>query len=428
MAIFASMTMTYALLSSMPMFVCGVLTLLLLLNLLQRHRRSLVALTVFMATATLLYIGHCVFFFHETAFIPFTDTLYCFCNLLVYPLYYLYIRSLSERRSPVWIVVAVTMPAAVCGTLVGIGYLQMSPSDTLHFIAQHLYHKPLPGMAATAVAEWSHHLVRVMFMVELVPIVMLSFRSMNRYDKTLERYYSFPGHRRLTWVKLMLVLFVMTSIISMVSNLVGRHFFDGQTPLLAIPSILFSTLLFGIGYVGMKQQGIEDIEELREDELREDELKEDELREDELKDEQQVQPDAAEAPLDLPDTVQQDAIAPAQPAVSLRDRIEELMNSEQLFLNPHLKLNDLVLQLGTNRNYVYQAINVEMGVSFAEYVNRKRVDYAADLLVSQPQLSNSEVATRSGFATPVSYYRHFKNFKGCSPNDFRQEHLAASPV
>ena len=79
--------MKYYLLASMPFFVCATLTAFMLLELAQRPRRALTALTVFMATATLLYFGHCVFFCHETRLISLTDTLYCFCNPLVYPLY-----------------------------------------------------------------------------------------------------------------------------------------------------------------------------------------------------------------------------------------------------------------------------------------------------------------------------------------------------
>ena len=97
------------------------------------------------------------------------------------------------------------------------------------------------------------------------------------------------------------------------------------------------------------------------------------------------------------------------------------MREEQLFLKPNFKLNDLVLRVGSNRNYVYNSINREMGVSFNEYVNRMRVDYAVALIDSDTELSLTEVGERSGFASATSFYRNFRLYKGCSPKEYRSD-------
>ena len=103
------------------------------------------------------------------------------------------------------------------------------------------------------------------------------------------------------------------------------------------------------------------------------------------------------------------------PVLPLGERIEQLVRGQQLFLDPQLKLTDLVQRLNTNRNYVYQAINIDMQMSFSEYVNRMRVDYAEQLIASHPDLSMQEVASRSGFASTVSFYRNFKAYRGHPP-------------
>ncbi|MBQ5506330.1 MAG: AraC family transcriptional regulator, partial [Prevotella sp.] len=94
--------MTYHLLASMPAFVCGTLTMVLLFDLIQWPQRSRCIMTIFMAVATLLYMGHFVYFTHETQLLPITDTIYCTCNPLVFPLYYVYIKSLTERHLLRW--------------------------------------------------------------------------------------------------------------------------------------------------------------------------------------------------------------------------------------------------------------------------------------------------------------------------------------
>ena len=81
-------------LSTLPLMVCIFWSAVLLLDLIATPAKLRMWLLAFMATATFLYLGHAVFFAHLNAVIPFTDTLYCACNLLVFPLYHLYLKGL----------------------------------------------------------------------------------------------------------------------------------------------------------------------------------------------------------------------------------------------------------------------------------------------------------------------------------------------
>ena len=374
--------MTYHLLASMPAFVCGTLTMVLLFDLIQWPQRSRCIMTIFMAVATLLYMGHFVYFTHETQLLPITDTIYCTCNPLVFPLYYVYIKSLTERHLHRWHVTLLVLPAIICGIMVGIAYWQTPDETVILFINQYLFHSPITRgghETGTMALIVSHNIAKIVFCLEIIPILVLGIRRINRYDKMLEQYYSSPEQKQLKWVKMMLILFVITTIISLISFAIGRHYFIGKITKLAVPATLYTLLLFSIGYVGTKQQGIE---EWNEDEEEEEETKE----------------------------------LPSLPmGNNLPERIERLMDEEQLYLNPQLKLKDLVSQLNTNRNYVYHAINVEMGFSFAEYVNRKRVAHAEKLMKEHANMPLSEVATLSGFASATSFYRNFRKLRGCSP-------------
>ena len=148
---------------------------------------------------------------------------------------------------------------------------------------------------------------------------------------------------------------MVTSVFSIVFSIIGRHHFADSIWLLAIPSTLFSVLLFAIGMIGNRQAfGIEDIEE---------------------------------------DEKQTDEVVNEQPVIKeLRVKIEQLMEEEQLFRQPNFKIVDLVQQLGTNRNYIYQAINREMKMSFSEYINRMRIAHACAIIDETPRMSLTEVA------------------------------------
>ena len=95
-----------------------------------------------------------------------------------------------------------------------------------------------------------------------------------------------------------------------------------------------------------------------------------------------------------------------------------------------LKIADVVSRLGTNRNYIYIAINREMGMSFNEYINRMRVAYAQALMDENPRMSLTEVAEKSGFNSATSFYRNFKLYMDCTPSDYQKRgaSIAASTL
>lgn len=108
--------------------------------------------------------------------------------------------------------------------------------------------------------------------------------------------------------------------------------------------------------------------------------------------------------------------------MSLREQIEHLMKVEEAFLQPNLKISDMAQRLGSNRNYIYEAINKEMGMSFSEYVNRLRVAHSQELMKKHPDMLLGEVAVKSGFSSTVSFYRSFKKYVGCAPKEWQSDH------
>ena len=78
------------LMASLPMIVCAQWTLVLLIDWIRERKTVKAYLMVFMATATLLYAGHYVYFTKTVALMSLADVPYRFCNLLVYPLFLLW--------------------------------------------------------------------------------------------------------------------------------------------------------------------------------------------------------------------------------------------------------------------------------------------------------------------------------------------------
>ena len=367
------------LVSSLPMIVCGVLSVLIVLSLYDCRNMAKTRLLFFMATATLLYLAHFIYFNRLMAVIPLTDAIYCFCNLAVFPLYYLYIEELTDYRPNRWRQAICLLPSLLGGMAVGLLYILMDRQEMTLFIEHYLYGNEFASLSGLTFWQAMIHVaVRIVFALQVPLVLYFGFRRITAYNAVVETNYSDIEGKRIVWVKTLLVLFAVTSLVSFVFNLIGRQRFIDEAVPLAIPAVLFSMLLLLIGHVGLNQRfSVQDIE--------------------------------AEVFLESEPIPEDCAYS------ELLEKIRKLMSEEKLYLYPNLKVSDLARLLNSNRNYIYNAINVEMGISFSDYINSQRIDYASQLLKAHPELSINDVMFKSGFTSTSAFYRNFKKFKGITP-------------
>ena len=375
--------MKMTLILSLPATVCTIMAFLLILNLLSKWNKPQFKLLVFMLVSMLLYTAHFFFFKGLTYAIPFSDTIYCFCNPAVYPLFYIYVEELTVRHPNRLRHFFYLLPALVCFVAVGGLYLMMSQSETTHFIERYLYHDeymPLQG------PEWwqglAHLLVKIVFALEIPPVLYYGWKRISEYNHIVENNYSDIEDKAVSSLRPLLILLAGASIVSFICNAVGRYHFSEIDWLVIIPAAVFSLLFLLIGHVGLNQQF-----------------------------------SACDMEWDLYSPEDYGS----EYTNELSSKLVRLLNEEQFYLKPNLKINDLARRLNTNRNYIYNAINVEMGISFSELINRKRIDYAVRMIDEYPTKHLNEVAVESGFSSISTFYRNFKLYRRCSPSDFQLE-------
>ena len=105
-------------------------------------------------------------------------------------------------------------------------------------------------------------------------------------------------------------------------------------------------------------------------------------------------------------------------ADELMAQISELMESRQLYLQPRLKVSDLVTVLGTNSQYISYCINRKTGGSFTDFVNDYRIRYAQKVLKENPDIKMLDLAERAGFSSDVSFFRNFKLRTDLTPSQW----------
>ena len=374
--------MIYNLFTSLPLMVCGIAVTQLLLTARKRTNKAIRWLLLWAVATMLLYGCHFIYFNHFVSWMPMTDTLYVMMNLLVYPLFLLYISAVTDReplhrqKTVQGLIVGIPL---VAGIVVGWLYAAMNDAQTAQFVSNYLYHgheeklKGLPLYQA-----WTHIGCHVVFAIQVVCVIVLGFKRIRRFNKTIQQLYADTENKEMEYIPTILVLFIVTSLVSVVFNILGKEVFV-DTVILGIPSLVFSILIFSLAWVGMQQDfTIRSIPEEQEQET---------------------------------DCQENTVVTPSANSIQIYERLETMMYEQQTFLNHDLQLNDVAKLLGTNRTYLLQALSSCAHMTFKEYINRKRIAHAEKLIAESPQTPKTEIATLSGYNSMSAFYRNFGLYK-----------------
>ena len=337
--------MLYTIFCILPCMTCLLWLVIFLLGY-RQHDSAKRQLTLFVAVCTVLYGCHAAFFSGVES--RWLEGIWVLCSMNVYPLYYLYICRLT--CSPIR---PVTKVCIALGSVVALWYA-FSPS---------------------VVSSWARQIV---FAVQVVTVVYFGWRRLHRFDEQLHETYADMENKSTSHVRVLLAFFLIISLCSAVVNVLGRELFVGG--LIAIPSLLFSVMLFAICYIGYLRQFSS--EQFCRD----------------IQTDMVVDGGKENYPEELP------------------TQLKKLMEEKRLYLQYDLKIVDVARELGVCRTYISACINQTAKCSFSEYINRMRIDYASALMRQHPEKKMVEIAEASGYQNEQSFYRNFRKYTGSTPN------------
>lgn len=105
---------------------------------------------------------------------------------------------------------------------------------------------------------------------------------------------------------------------------------------------------------------------------------------------------------------------------SIEEKLSMLIEENMLFLNPDLTLETLSMRLAINRTYLGMYFR-SREITFYQYINTLRVEYAYKLMLAHPDLSIREISEQSGFRSQTTFRKVFQEVKGCLPSDVKRE-------
>lgn len=379
------------------MFVCAMLSVEILLALTRHFHASRVWLLAWSVATTVLYACHMLYFCRIEQVLPYTEPVYMTCHLMVYPLFLIYIsrltseRPLSERWP--WMAMLLGLPVAL-GLGVGVLNFLMDDAQQQQFIRNYLYG---PGCSLLhGLPLWQarlHGACSVVFTLFVVLTCIMGSRMLRRYNRQLEQFYADTEQRHQRMLQKMLWVMVVCSMFSIFVNIIGRQQFHGSSLGLVFASLIFSSVLFAIGWQGMTNRFTID---------------------DMLHDMQEPKADGTGADSGE-DTHEQEGYL-GEPAASdselreLMERIRSVTEEERLYLQHDLNLNMLAVHVGTNRTYLQRALRQQQHMTFSEFINRQRIAYAQQLQRDDPSVRKEELAWRSGYASLSAFYQNYRRY------------------
>lgn len=104
----------------------------------------------------------------------------------------------------------------------------------------------------------------------------------------------------------------------------------------------------------------------------------------------------------------------AQMTEAAKDELEKKIRYQlverQLYLNPNLKMDDLVDAVESNRKYVSLVMNERFG-SFFETLNNLRAEVALAYSENHPEATQEDIALHSGFGSVKTYRRNMEGYE-----------------
>ena len=117
-------------------------------------------------------------------------------------------------------------------------------------------------------------------------------------------------------------------------------------------------------------------------------------------------------------------VAPAQPAGGMTPDELFLEKLNQLILDNlssgELNVTFLTQEMGISRTPLYAKLKALTNLGVNDYINRMRIEKSVELLLHS-SLPISEISERVGFEYHRYFSTLFKQVKGMSPRQFRQE-------
>jgi AraC-like DNA-binding protein len=291
------------------------------------------------------------------------------------PLFYLYVRSLTNQKANLKKQLLHFVPAIVCAIYVLPFWMQSSElkKDFL--------------MNAGQQNSTEATVFPVLIVLQEVIYITLSLILVARHSRQIKNECSTLQKTSLHWIRNLIGAYILITIIFIFARFVNspvRPFHVGSTSVAAF--------VFALGYLGLRQPVVF----------------------------------SSSAKSNDAKKYQKSGLTEER-ADRLVQRVLDVMQTEKPFVQSDLTLQDLAKQLSVSTHHLSQLLNESLGRTFFDFVNSHRVEEAKKQL-HDPQndhLTILAIAYQVGFNSKSHFNLAFKKHAGMTPTQFRNQNPQA---
>ncbi|MEM7641987.1 MAG: helix-turn-helix transcriptional regulator [Pseudomonadota bacterium] len=311
--------------------------------------------------------------------------------LMLAPLFWLYVRALTtEGRARDVSHKALHMAPPLLGLCVTVLFLATPDAVLVALEAgQPIDHALVPILTAGGLT------VAVLFHAQICLYLALVVRLLRRYTTRLKALFSSTESRELRWLWWIVAVatgFVVFNVAAVVSQLMGLRLLPRGLLEAPLVDIFASVAIFWVlALWGLRQKpGLD--------------------------------PAAAEPSAAGRHKYERSALSEER-AQRLARKVGAAMRNDRVYRDPNLSLWDLSTHIGVTSNHLSQTLNETLGANFFDYVNRWRIEDAAQRIRTTDETILA-IAYEVGFNSKSSFYKAFKRHMGKTPSALRDERVA----
>lgn len=343
----------------------------------------------------------------DTNYVVFMDLVFRISGTLILPAMTGYFyrtigRTISAKRVitiliPTFVtLVSCTLLLSLFGTSVAATFLKSFNADSLREIPI------LYGINYKSYYFWYIVLFDSLFIIQCLIMIVMSSIMIYSNGFKLEEFFNRVKSRTLSSFNAECVVAFLLMLLLGARVLVGRHYLQSNEVVSIVMDVIISVLLALFAILGYFKYGKH--------------LMLARYNTDDKKEVPEI--------LAIPSYIEANGLAvPEEQSESatksdLFTRFDKYFNKGKAFLNPDLTIEQLCVDLATNRTYLSAMFNKEIGLSFRTYLNICRVDYAKSLMLAEPSTTYEQIAVRSGFHSASQFSKKFKEVTGMTPGQW----------
>lgn len=206
----------YTILVTLPFSVCFLWSVILFVEK-EKLDKAKKSLLLFSSVCTVLYLCHALNYLGAGA--KWVDSVWITCSTAVFPLFWLYIRNLTESS----------------------------------YIGTRDYWVVIPSLLIGAASLFTDvDTAGKIIMVTAVALICSSgYKRLKRYESKVNNFYSDTENRNPRPLLLLMILMVIASFGASALSIIGRDFFK-ESDIVMIPAVVFTVVLFSIFLVGYR--------------------------------------------------------------------------------------------------------------------------------------------------------------------------------